>query len=280
MSEFHYTGYAQEIIFGAGALARLADLVEQFGWRRLLLCSSGSLRRDGTINGIEQALGDRLAAVYDSVLSHVHESQLAAVVALAGQHEIDAVIGLGGGGSLGIAKAASLALEEQRSSPPARAAFPTDQPLVPVIAIPTTYAGSEMTPVYGITRQFDGHTRKITVTDPRIAPKLVIYDPLLTLSLPPAITASTGINALAHCVEALYSVTRNPLSTAAALSGIRAITRALPRCYADGSDQSARAEMLSWGAPGRDRAGTRGDGAAPRHLPRSGRNSRRAARHR
>jgi len=244
MSEFHYTGYAQEIIFGAGALARLADLIEQFGWRRLLLCSSGSLRRDGTINGIEQALGDRLVAVYDSVLSHVHESQVAEVVALAGQHEVDAVIGLGGGGSLGVAKAASLALEEQRGAQPTRAAFPTDQPLVPVIAIPTTYAGSEMTPVYGITRQFDGHTRKITVTDPRIAPKLVIYDPLLTLSLPPVITASTGINALAHCVEALYSVTRNPLSTATALSGIRAITRALPRCYAGGDDRQARAEML------------------------------------
>lgn len=245
MNEFHYTGYAQDIIFGAGALARLPALVEQFGWRRLLLCSSGSLRRDGTIDGIAWALEDRLAAVYDTVQSHVHESQVSEVAALAEQHKVEAIIGLGGGGALGVAKAASMALEERRQGQPARAAFPTDQPLVPVIAIPTTYAGSEMTPVYGITRQSDGQARKITIADPKIAPKLVIYDPLLTLGLPPVITASTGINALAHCVEALYSITRNPLSTATALSGIRAITRSLPICYADGSDQSARAEMLS-----------------------------------
>lgn len=245
MNEFHYTGYAQDIIFGAGALARLPALVEQFGWRRLLLCSSGSLRRDGTIDGIAWALADRLVAVYEAVQSHVHESQVAEVVALAEQHNVEAVIGLGGGGALGIAKAVSMALEERRHGQSARSASPMDQPLVPVIAIPTTYAGSEMTPVYGITKQFDGQARKITVADPRIAPKLVIYDPLLTLRLPPVITASTGINALAHCVEALYSITRNPLSTATALSGIRAITRALPRCYANGDDQSARAEMLS-----------------------------------
>jgi maleylacetate reductase len=161
------------------------------------------------------------------------------VLALARQHEADAVIGLGGGGSLGVAKAVSFALCRGRNS-----LRPTDQPIVPVIAIPTTYAGSEMTPVYGITRRFDGQTRKITVADPKIAPRLVIYDPLLTRNLPPEITASTGINALAHCVEALYSITRNPLSTATALSGIRAITRSLPRCYDDGNDMQAREEML------------------------------------
>jgi alcohol dehydrogenase class IV len=245
MNEFHYTGYAQEITFGAGALARLPAQIEQFGWRRLLLCSGRSLRRDGTIDGIASALGDRLVAVYDAVQSHVHESQVAEVIALAEQHEVEAVIGLGGGGALGVAKAVSFALEEQRGGQPARAFPPAAQALVPVIAIPTTYAGSEMTPVYGITRQVEGQARKITVADPRIAPKVVIYDPLLTLHLPPVVTASTGINALAHCIEALYSNTRNPLSTATALSGISIITRALPRCYADGNDQAARVEMLN-----------------------------------
>ena len=88
-----------------------------------------------------------------------------------------------------------------------------------MIAIPTTYAGSEMTAVFGITHTDENPPRKVTVSDPKIAPKLVIYDPELTLDLPPEMTASTGINALAHCIEALYSVTRHPLSTAAALSG-------------------------------------------------------------
>ena len=82
-----------------------------------------------------------------------------------------------------------------------------------------------MTPVYGITHTLETPPRKVTVSDPKIAPKLVIYDPHLTLDLPPELTASTGINALAHCIEALYSTTRNPLSTAAAISGVRHIAQ-------------------------------------------------------
>src|SRR5260370_29909604 len=127
------------------------------------------------------------------------------------------------------------------------ATLPTEQPLMAVVAIPTTYAGSEMTPVYGVTHHANGVARKITVSDVKIVPKLVIYDPLLTLHLPRELTASTGINALAHCIEALYSVTRNPLATAVALRGVRAISSALPRCYARGDDVEARGEMLLGG---------------------------------
>ena len=244
MNEFRYIGYAQEIIFGAGSVSRLNEAVERFNWRRLLLCSTGSSRRNGTIAMLEKVLGDRLVATYDHVQPHVPDFQVSEVVAHASEQEIDTVIGLGGGSPIGMAKAVSFALEEQRSGRPARAAFPTDQPLVPVIAIPTTYAGSEMTPTYGITHNVNGSSRKVTVTDVKITPKLVLYDPLLTLDLPPMMTAATGINALAHCIEALYSITRNPLSTAAAISGIHAITHALPRCYAAGDDVEARTEML------------------------------------
>lgn len=244
MYEFTYTAYAQEIIFGPGALARLGEAVDHFHWQRLMLCTSPSLRPGGHVTPIEAALGQRLVATYERTQSHVLDFQLAEALEMAVEAKIEAVIGLGGGSPIGLAKAVSAALEERRTGRPARAAFPTDQPLVPVIAIPTTYAGSEMTPVYGVTHQTDGTTRKITVKDAKIAPKLVIYDPSLTLNLPPGITAGTGINALAHCIEALYSVTRHPLSTAAALSGIRYITRSLPRCYAQGDDLEARIEML------------------------------------
>jgi maleylacetate reductase len=244
MNEFRYTGYAQEIIFGAGSVSRLHEAIERFNWRRLLLCSTGSARRNGTIAMLEKTLGERLVASYDHVQAHVPDFQVSEVVALASEQTIDAVIGLGGGSPIGMAKAVSFALEEQRSGRPARADFPTEQPLVPVIAIPTTYAGSEMTPTYGITHNLNGSSRKVTVTDVKITPKLVLYDPLLTLALPPMMTAATGINALAHCIEALYSITRNPLSTAAAISGIHAITRALPRCYTTGDDVEARTEML------------------------------------
>ncbi len=245
MNEFHYTSYAQEVIFGAGSVAQLGEAVERFHWRRLMLCSTGSLRRGGHIASIENVLGSRLVAIYEHVQPHVPDFQVAEALALASEKEIDAVIGMGGGSPIGMAKAVSLALEEERVGRPARAMFPTDQPLVPVVAIPTTYAGSEMTPIYGITYQVDGLARKVTVTDAKVTPKLTVYDPLLTLDLSPEMTASTGINALAHCIEALYSITRNPLSTSAALGGVRFITRALPRCYAVGDDLKARAEMLA-----------------------------------
>ena len=244
MNEFRYISYAQEIIFAAGSVARLGDAVERFHMRRLMLCTTGSLRRRGHIKLVEEALGSRLVAVFEHVQPHVPDFQVAEALELASENEIDAVIGMGGGSPIGMAKAISLALEEKRTGEPARAAFPIDQPLIPVVAIPTTYAGSEMTPTFGITYHNDGVTRKVTLTDAKITPKLVMYDPLLTLHLPPEITASTGINALAHCIEALYSITRNPLSTSEALSGVRSIYNALPCCYVDGNDLEARTEML------------------------------------
>jgi maleylacetate reductase len=244
MNEFRYTSYAQDIIFGRGSLTRIDETVGRFGWQRLMLCTSSSLRRNGTIKTVESVLGERLVAIYDAVQSHVQESQVATVLELAKQHDIDAIIGMGGGSPIGLAKAVSFALEEKHAEGEQHLTSPLVQPLVPVVAIPTTYAGSEMTPVYGVTRHIDGQPRKITVSDVKIAPKLVIYDPQLTLGLPPILTASTGINALAHDIEALYSITRNPLSTASAIHSIRLITHALPRCFEHGRDQEARTEML------------------------------------
>ena len=245
MNEFRYTGYAQEIIFGPGSLAQLSDAVERFSWRRLMLCSTGSQRRNGHITAIENVLGDRLVATFESVAPHVPDVQVAEVSSLAYDSKVDALIGLGGGSSIGMAKAVSMAVEEKRGGRSARATFPTEQPLVSVIAIPTTYAGSEMTPTYGITHHENGSARKITVTDTKVTPKLTIYDPVLTLDLSPELTASTGINALAHCIEALYSITHNPLSTAAAQLAVQAIYSALPRCYESGNDLEARTKMLT-----------------------------------
>jgi maleylacetate reductase len=244
LNEFRYTSYAQEIIFAAGSVTRLGDAVEGFHMRRLMLCTTGSLRRGGHIKLVEEALGSRLVAVFEHVQPHVPDFQVAEALELASENEIDALIGMGGGSPIGMAKAISRALEEKRTGQPARAAIPIDQPLIPVVAIPTTYAGSEMTPTFGITYHNDGVARKVTQTDAKITPKLVMYDPLLTLHLPPEITASTGINALAHCIEALYSITRNPLSTSVALSGVHSVYTALPRCYVDGNDLEARTEML------------------------------------
>jgi maleylacetate reductase len=245
MSGFRYVSYAQEVIFASGALTRVGEALERFGRQRLMLCTNHSLQANGSVDIITSALGHRLVASYDRVQQHVQDIQVAEVLALAADHEVQAVIGMGGGSAIGMAKAVASALEEKRTGHPARAGFPTDQPLVPVVAIPTTYAGSEMTAVFGITHTREKPHRKITVNDPKIAPKLVIYDPELTLLLPPELTASTGINALAHCIEALYSVTRHPASTAAAIRGVRHINNGLLVSFQNGNDLEARTEMLT-----------------------------------
>jgi maleylacetate reductase len=235
MNGFHYVSYAQEVIFAPGSLGQLSEVVGRFGWKRLLLCTNHSMRVGGHVDTIKSSLGEGLVATFDHVQPHVQDVQVDQVLGLAMEHEVDAIIGLGGGSPIGMAKAISYALGNT---------FPA-RPALPIIAIPTTYAGSEMTAVYGMTHSRENPPRKLTVGDPRIAPRLVLYDPELTLDLSPEMTASTGINALAHCIEALYSIKRNPLSTAAATSGVRHVFCSLLRCYTHPDDLEARTEVLT-----------------------------------
>ena len=241
MDEFRYVSYNQEVIFGTGSLERLRELADTLGRQRFMLCANHSLRLNGHIASIENALGKRLVAIYDRVQPHVQDVQLDAVLALAIEKKVDVFIGMGGGSPIGMAKAAAAALEKEYAG---SAGSNDNQTIVPVVAIPTTYAGSEMTPVYGVTHTNENPPRKVTTNDPNHIPKLVIYDPNLTLNLPPEMTASTGINALAHCIEALYSVKRNPLSTLAATSAVYYIFDSLLRCYTNGGDSAARRDMF------------------------------------
>jgi maleylacetate reductase len=138
---------------------------------------------------------------------------------LAETHQVDALLALGGGSAIGLAKAVSHAGGCR----------------LPIIAVPTTYAGSEMTPIFGVTEPGPGGPRKVTARDRRLTPAVVIYDPDLTRTLPPAAAGASGVNALAHAIEALYSRTRQPLSSAAALHGAALIWRHLPRVVNDGA---------------------------------------------
>ena len=232
MDEFHYNSYAQEVIFGAGTLSRLSQAADQLGCQRFMLCTSQSMGVNGHVSSLEGALGERLVAVFDRVRPHVQDVQVNQVFAFAIEKKVDAIVGMGGGSPIGMAKVVSAALAKNTNT------------TFPVIAIPTTYAGSEMTSVYGVTHTNEDPPRKVTANDPNSIPKLVVYDPNLTLDLPPKLTASTGINALAHCIEALYSIKRNPLSTAAATAGVHHIFNALFRCYTHPDDLEARTEML------------------------------------
>lgn len=227
MDRFRYVSYAQEVIFARGALAQMSEAADRFGWERLMLCTSHSMKSGGYSKRLQDILGTRLVAVYDRVQPHVQDIQVEEALGLAQRHEVEAVMGLGGGSPIGMAKAVGF------------------QSLLPIIAIPSTYAGSEMTAVYGVTYSREKPPRKVTVSDPRIAPSLVIYDTELTLDLPPTLTASSGINALSHCIEALYSKTRHPLSTAAAGKGVELIHNSLFDCFQNGSNLEARTEMLT-----------------------------------
>ena len=191
MHKFHYNSFAQEVIFGAGSLHRLRERVDDSRYQRLMLCANHSMRVSGHITSIENILGDRLVEVFDRVQPHVQDVQVEEVLALAVEKNAEVIIGMGGGSPIGMAKAVSAALDKDSDT------------VIPVIAIPTTYAGAEMTPVYGITYTKENPPRKVTSKNPKSTPTLVIYDPNLTLDLPPEMTASTGINALAHCIEAL-----------------------------------------------------------------------------
>ncbi len=244
MDKFHYNSYAQEVIFGAGSLKQLSEAVENFGYQRFMLCTNRSMRLAGHVDSVEAILDERLIAVFDQIHPHVQDVQVNELLAIAAEKNADAFIGMGGGSPIGMAKAVAAMLEKKRTDKSNSSASSIDQAAFPVFAIPTTYAGSEMTPVYGITHTNEKPSRKVTVNNPKSVPKLVLYDPELTIGLPPEMTASTGINALAHCIEALYSIKRNPLSTAAAIRGVRHIISSLFRCYQDGNDLEARTDML------------------------------------
>lgn len=234
MTEFTYSTYLQTIHFGPGALEQLPAALDALGPRRVLLTTTRSARHAGRAERVEALLGQRWVGTFDHTLPHVQQFQVSEVAEQAARLGADLLLGLGGGSALGLAKAVAYEL----------IAAPRALEHSLVAAIPTTYAGSEMTPIFGVTHEAGGVSRKVTVNDARIVPRLVLYDPAFTLDLPPDLTASSGLNALAHCAEAVYSITRHPLSTAAALAGARAIARSLPRCWANGADLEARTEML------------------------------------
>jgi alcohol dehydrogenase class IV len=204
-------------------LRRAGDEAGRLGQRALFLCTPG-LAGSRHAARIRESLGGLWVADSTDVAPHVPIEAVEKAVAQAGRHEVDVVVALGGGSAIGLGKAVALS----RS--------------LPLVAIPTTYAGSEMTPVLGTTDTAMGLKR--TVADPRILPRVVIYDVEATLELPAATTAATGINALAHCVEAVYSTSGSPLVPPVALDGAARISRALPTCVADGTDVVARTEML------------------------------------
>src|SRR5215218_4294711 len=220
MRSFTYNGQPGRVVFGAGSLSQLGKEIEALGARRALVLSTPEQR--ASAEKVAGMLGARAAGIFDRAVMHVPIETAREARELARKLDADCAVAVGGGSTTGLGKAIAL-----------------DSGL-PILAIPTTYAGSEMTPIYGIT---EGGLKK-TGRDAKVLPRTVIYDPELTLTLPVGLSVSSGINAIAHAAEGLYSVDGNPVMDLMAEEGIAALGRALPAIRANSSDLEARSQAL------------------------------------
>lgn len=220
VSSFVHDVPASRVVFANGSISRVGEEFERLGCSRALLVAGGP--EQVYADRVAEGLGDRVVARFRDVVMHVPLATAQQAVATAVESGCDGVIAVGGGSSIGAAKAVA-----------------RDTGL-PILAIPTTYAGSEMTPIWG---QTEGD-RKTTGRDIKVLPKTVLYDPELTLSLPADLSAASGMNAIAHLVEGLYAPGVSPISALQAEEGIRALASALPRVVADPLDLAARGDAL------------------------------------
>jgi maleylacetate reductase len=217
---FEHQSYAQRVVFDDGAArTRLAAEVERLGARRVLLVAAASAREVTR----ELTAGLPLAGEVGEVRMHVPVEVAEAARRTAGETGADLLLAVGGGSAIGTAKAVALTSG------------------LPIVAVPTTYAGSEVTPVWGLTE----NGRKTTGVDERVLPRTVLYDPALTRGLPLGLSVASGLNALAHCVDSLWAPRVNPVDTALALEGARALTDGLRLLVAaDPETGDGRAETL------------------------------------
>ncbi|MGV3758547.1 MAG: iron-containing alcohol dehydrogenase family protein [Actinomycetota bacterium] len=234
-----HTALTQQTAFGVGALDRLPELVRTAGARRAMLVTTAGRLDSAEGEAVVAKLGRALASTFAEVESHVPVPLVQRAVQQARRDAVDLVVSFGGGSCADLGKAVCFFLEQEAGMP---GASHLDRPMVPHLSIPTTYSGAEVTPFFGMT---DPATRqKQGAGGPTSAPVIVLYDPLLTTSTPSRVSAETGMNALAHCVEAAWSPHRTPEAEAIALAGASAIHAALPRVVDDPTDLAARTEML------------------------------------
>jgi maleylacetate reductase len=220
MRAFTFAGLPSRVVFGAGTLRQLGEEVDRLGLRRVLVLSTP--QQADLAEQIALWLGAKAAGVFTDATMHTPISVTQDAMATLLELGADGMIAVGGGSTTGLGKAL---------------AYRTN---LPQVVVPTTYAGSEMTPILG---QTEGG-RKTTLRDPKVLPETVVYDVELTLGLPVGMSGTSGMNAIAHAVEALYAQDRNPIIELMAVEGIAAIAGALPRIAADMRDIHARSDAL------------------------------------
>lgn len=220
MKAFNFDTCMPRVVFGVGALQHLRREIDALGARRaLVLCTPGQRSQ---AERVADMLGAHGAGVFDRAAMHVPIETAREAREVARRLNADCAVAIGGGSTTGLGKAIAL-----------------DSGL-PILAVPTTYAGSEMTPIYGITEA----GLKKTGKDPRVLPRTVIYDPELSRTLPVGLSVTSGINAIAHAAEGLYAQDSNPVMDLMAEEGIAALARALPAITQKADDIEARSDAL------------------------------------
>jgi maleylacetate reductase len=218
MQSFVYDALPGRVVFGVGSLDGIADEVARLGVAKALVLATPPQREQA--EDVSRRLGAASAGVFAEAEMHVPIEVAGRARDEARRLGADCCVAVGGGSTTGLGKA--IALEYG----------------LPIIAVPTTFAGSEMTPIWGLTE--DG--LKKTGRDPKVLPKTVIYDPTLVMTLPVGIAGPSGMNAIAHCVEALYAENANPIISMMAEEGIRALARSLPNVVGKPDDIEARSD--------------------------------------
>jgi maleylacetate reductase len=217
---FTYSALPARVIFGSGTLARIPDELRLLGCRRALVLSTPE-QQDAAAS-LASLLGELCAGTFTQAAMHTPVEVTERAMKVVRDLSVDCTVALGGGSTTGLGKAIALRTD------------------LPQIVAPSTYAGSEATPILGETAE----GRKVTQRTLKVLPEVIVYDVDLTLTLPSALSATSGINAIAHAVEALYTQDANPVTSMMAERGIEALAHALPSIMKNPSDKSARSEAL------------------------------------
>lgn len=220
MKPFTYIANPARVVFGRGTRDQLASEVERLGLSKIVVISTPDQAEQA--NGIAETLGGARAGSFHGATMHTPVDVTETALQYFRDVRADGIVSIGGGSTIGLGKAIALRTD------------------LPQIVLPTTYAGSEMTAILGETA--DG--LKVTRTDPRILPEVVLYDVELTLTLPVGLSATSGVNAMAHAVEALYAKESNPVITLMAKEGIRSFFEALPAIARNPFDIEARSSAF------------------------------------
>lgn len=217
--EFSHITLGQRVLFGAGqARQHLTDEISRLGAQRVMVIASE--RKSKFAEQVTASI--EVALYFTDVVMHVPVEKAKEARTAAEQTDVDVIVSVGGGSTTGLAKAVALTTG------------------IPIIAVPTTYSGSEATNVWGLTEA----SRKTTGSDDRVLPVTVIYDSMLMLSLPVDLSVASGLNGMAHCIDSLWGPRADPINAALASEGIRALAEGLPKIVEDPQGIAGRDQAL------------------------------------